>query len=108
MEFGKILIDKYLIADLLYFLGLPINNYIYSFLAAAYELRSGIPEGASPKSAGPDIIRAMATELWLDFLGVRLNSKKAEDIKFVINLVTPVFIIIVFLPIKFVRLCQNN
>jgi alkyl sulfatase BDS1-like metallo-beta-lactamase superfamily hydrolase len=60
-----------------------------SFLAAAYELRSGIPSGASPKSSGPDMIRAMSTELWLDFLGIRLDSSKAEGTTFKINLVTP-------------------
>jgi alkyl sulfatase BDS1-like metallo-beta-lactamase superfamily hydrolase len=60
-----------------------------SFLAAAYELRSGIPSGASPKSSGPDMIRAMTTELWLDFLGIRLDSKKADGKSFKINLVTP-------------------
>jgi alkyl sulfatase BDS1-like metallo-beta-lactamase superfamily hydrolase len=60
-----------------------------SFLAAALELRSGIPEGASPKTGGPDMIRAMTTELWLDFLGIRLDSKKAEGKQFKINLVTP-------------------
>jgi alkyl sulfatase BDS1-like metallo-beta-lactamase superfamily hydrolase len=60
-----------------------------SFLAAALELRSGIPEGASPKSSGPDMIKAMTTGLWLDFLGVRLDSKKAEGKQFKINLVTP-------------------
>lgn len=60
-----------------------------SFLAGAFELRNGIPTGASPKSTGPDMIRAMTTELWLDFLGIRLDSKKAEGINFVINLVTP-------------------
>ncbi|MGD9306016.1 MAG: alkyl sulfatase dimerization domain-containing protein [Desulfobacterales bacterium] len=60
-----------------------------SFLAAALELRSGIPEGASPKTGGPDMIRAMTTELWLDFLGIRLDSKKTEGKQFKINLVTP-------------------
>jgi alkyl sulfatase BDS1-like metallo-beta-lactamase superfamily hydrolase len=60
-----------------------------SFLAGAFELRNGIPTGASPKTTGPDMIRAMTTELWLDFLGIRLDSKKAEGINFVINLVTP-------------------
>jgi linear primary-alkylsulfatase len=60
-----------------------------SFLAAALELRSGIPTGASPKSSGPDVIRAMTTELWLDFLGVRLDSHKADGRVFKINLVTP-------------------
>jgi len=60
-----------------------------SFLAAAYELRSGIPSGASPKSSGPDLISAMSTELWLDFLAIRMESKKAEGMKFVINFSTP-------------------
>lgn len=60
-----------------------------SFLAAALELRSGIPEGASPKTGGPDMIRAMTTELWLDFLGIRLDSQKAKGKEFTINLVTP-------------------
>ncbi len=60
-----------------------------SFLAAAYELRSGIPTGASPKSSGPDMISAMSTELWLDFLGIRLDSDKADGKHFIINLVTP-------------------
>jgi alkyl sulfatase BDS1-like metallo-beta-lactamase superfamily hydrolase len=60
-----------------------------SFLAAAYELRSGIPSGASPKSSGPDMIRAMTTELWLDFIGIRLDSNKAEGNSFTINLSTP-------------------
>jgi len=60
-----------------------------SFLAAALELRSGIPEGASPKTGGPDMIRAMTTGLWLDFLGIRLDSKKAGTQAFKINLATP-------------------
>ncbi len=60
-----------------------------SFLAAAYELRSGIPSGDSPKTAGPDLIRAMSTDLWLDFLGIRLDSSKAEGVSFVINFSTP-------------------
>ena len=60
-----------------------------SFLAAAYELRSGIPGGVPPKSTGPDTIRGMSTDLWLDFIAIRMDSKKAEGMKFVINLVTP-------------------
>lgn len=35
------------------------------------------------------MIRAMSTELWLDFLGIRLDSKKADGVEFTINLVTP-------------------
>jgi alkyl sulfatase BDS1-like metallo-beta-lactamase superfamily hydrolase len=60
-----------------------------SFLAAAYELRNGIPTGASVKTAGPDVIRGMSTELWLNSLGISLDSGKVAGQNFVINLVTP-------------------
>jgi alkyl sulfatase BDS1-like metallo-beta-lactamase superfamily hydrolase len=60
-----------------------------SFLAGAYELRHGIPQGASPKASGPDMIRAMSTDLWLDFLGIRLDGTKVAGKHFVINFVTP-------------------
>jgi alkyl sulfatase BDS1-like metallo-beta-lactamase superfamily hydrolase len=60
-----------------------------SFLAAAYELRNGLPPGVPPGSVGPDMIRGMSTNLWFDFLGISMDSKKAEGMKFVINLVTP-------------------
>lgn len=60
-----------------------------SYLAATYELRSGIPSGVSPKSSGPDMVRAMPTEAWLDFLAIRLDGKKAEGLTWTMNLVTP-------------------
>jgi len=60
-----------------------------SFLGAAYELRHGMPSGASPKSNGPDLIKAMNTELWLNSLGISVDSKKATGMKFTINLSTP-------------------
>jgi len=60
-----------------------------SYLVGAYELRSGIPGGAAPTSAGPDVIRAMTTELFLNFLGIRMDSRKAEGMRFTINLITP-------------------
>lgn len=60
-----------------------------SFLGAAYELRHGMPSGASPKSNGPDMIKGMTTELWLNALAISMDSKKAADMKFTINLVTP-------------------
>jgi alkyl sulfatase BDS1-like metallo-beta-lactamase superfamily hydrolase len=60
-----------------------------SFLAAALELRSGIPGSATPKSAGPDVIRAMGTNLWLDFLAIRLDPSKTVGQHFKINLITP-------------------
>jgi alkyl sulfatase BDS1-like metallo-beta-lactamase superfamily hydrolase len=60
-----------------------------SFLAAAYELRTGIPQGETASSSSPDVIRAMSTELFLNFLGIRMDSRKVEGLRFTINLVTP-------------------
>jgi alkyl sulfatase BDS1-like metallo-beta-lactamase superfamily hydrolase len=60
-----------------------------SFLSGAFELRSGIPQGEQIDSAGPDVVRAMSTELFLDFLGIRMDSRKAEGMEFTINLITP-------------------
>jgi alkyl sulfatase BDS1-like metallo-beta-lactamase superfamily hydrolase len=60
-----------------------------SFLAAAYELRTGIPQGTIASSSSPDVIRAMSTELFLDFLAIKMDSRRAEGLSFVMNLVTP-------------------
>lgn len=60
-----------------------------SFLAAALELRSGVPTGANPKSGGPDVIRALTTGQFLDLLGIRLDSAAADGQSFTFNLVTP-------------------
>ena len=60
-----------------------------SYLQAAFELRSGLPEGAPPSTSGPDVVRAMSTELFLDFIAIRMDSRKVEDMKFTINLITP-------------------
>ena len=35
------------------------------------------------------MIQAMSTGLFLDFLGIRMDSTKAEDLEFTINLITP-------------------
>jgi alkyl sulfatase BDS1-like metallo-beta-lactamase superfamily hydrolase len=60
-----------------------------SFLAAAYELRNGVPEGRSASTAGPDFIEAMTTGMFFDFMAIRLDTKQAGDDEFTINLVTP-------------------
>jgi len=54
-----------------------------------YELRNDIPQGAMPSSTSPDAIRAMSTELMLNLLGIRMDSLKAEGLRFTINLITP-------------------
>lgn len=60
-----------------------------SFLAAAYELRTGIPQGATADSSSPDVIRAMSTELFLNFLAIKMDSRRAEGLELTMNLVTP-------------------
>ena len=59
------------------------------FLAGAFELRSGIPAGVIPKTSSPDVMRAMSTELFLNFLGIRLDSAKATGHRYTMNLRTP-------------------
>jgi alkyl sulfatase BDS1-like metallo-beta-lactamase superfamily hydrolase len=59
------------------------------YLQGAYELRNGLPGGTPQRSSGPDMIRAMSTENWLDFIGISVDPKKAEGMRFTINLVTP-------------------
>jgi len=82
---------KDLLADVYEQLGYQQENpgLRNSFLAGAYELRSGIPEGATPDSMSADIARAMTTDLFLDFLGILMDSRKADGMSFTINLVTP-------------------
>jgi len=49
------------------------------YLSAAKELREGVAELPTPNTASADSVRAMSTELFLDYLGVRLNGTKARD-----------------------------
>jgi alkyl sulfatase BDS1-like metallo-beta-lactamase superfamily hydrolase len=60
-----------------------------SFLAGALELRAGIPAGVAPSSTGPDLIRALSTGQFLDFLGIRLDPQRASGHAFTVNLITP-------------------
>jgi alkyl sulfatase BDS1-like metallo-beta-lactamase superfamily hydrolase len=82
---------KDLLADVYEQLGYQQENtgLRNAFLAGALELRSGIPGGASPKTSGPDVARAMSTSLFLDFLGIRMDSTKTSGMAFKINLVLP-------------------
>lgn len=82
---------KFLQADTLEQLGYQAENagWRNSYLAAAFELRHGIPKSAKATKAGPDIIKAMSSELIFDFLGVRLNTEKAIAHHFKINFVFP-------------------
>jgi alkyl sulfatase BDS1-like metallo-beta-lactamase superfamily hydrolase len=82
---------KDLLADIFEQLGYQQENpgLRNSYLAGAYELRSGIPQGETANSSSPDVVRAMSTELFLNFLAIRMDSRKAEGMRFTMNLVTP-------------------
>jgi alkyl sulfatase BDS1-like metallo-beta-lactamase superfamily hydrolase len=60
-----------------------------TFLQGAFELRNGMPGGVPPSTTGPDVVRAMSTEQWLDFLGISMDPKRAAGLRFTANLVTP-------------------
>lgn len=60
-----------------------------SYLQGAFELRNGLPGGLPPRPTGPDVVRAMSTDMWLDFLGISIDPRKADGLHFTINLVTP-------------------
>ena len=82
---------KDLLADVYEQLGYQQENpgLRNAFLAGAFELRSGIPAGSPPDPGSPDLIQAMNTGLFLDFLGIRMDSTRAEEFGFTINLATP-------------------
>jgi alkyl sulfatase BDS1-like metallo-beta-lactamase superfamily hydrolase len=60
-----------------------------TFLQGAFELRNGQPSGVPARSTGPDVVRVMSTEQWLDFVAISMDPRKAEGLKFTINLATP-------------------
>lgn len=82
---------KDLLADIFEQIGYQQENpgLRNSYLSGAFELRSGIPQGDAIDSAGPDVLRAMSTELFLDFIAIRMDGNKAEGMEFTINLITP-------------------
>lgn len=82
---------KHLQADTLEQLGYQAENagWRNNYLAAAFELRHGIPKTAKATKAGPDMIKAMSSELIFDYLGVRLNTDKALGHEFKINVIFP-------------------
>lgn len=60
-----------------------------SFLAGAYELRSPLPQGSATETATPDVIRSMPTGLFLDYIGIKMDSNKVDGKAFTINIVNP-------------------
>lgn len=56
------------------------------YLQGAFELRNGVPSAGGINTASPDTIRAMPPEMLFDYLGVRLNGKRAAGKKIALNL----------------------
>lgn len=59
------------------------------YLTGAKELRDGVVPMAAAKTGSPDFVRGTSTEMLLDYLGIQVDSRKAEGMKFKLNLVTP-------------------
>lgn len=60
-----------------------------SFLSAAQELRSGVPDVMGLETGGPDAINALTTSQWWDAVAIRVDSAKADGINFKLNFITP-------------------
>jgi alkyl sulfatase BDS1-like metallo-beta-lactamase superfamily hydrolase len=60
-----------------------------SFLAAVKELRGGVVAVSTAKAGSPDFVRGTSTELFLNYLGIQVDSRKAEGMKFKLNISTP-------------------
>jgi len=61
----------------------PWRNF---YLTGAKELRDGVKKLPTPDTASPDTVRAMSLDLFFDYLGMRLNSEKAEGKRINLNL----------------------
>jgi alkyl sulfatase BDS1-like metallo-beta-lactamase superfamily hydrolase len=55
------------------------------YLVGAHELRQGVPKLTGPTTLTADALKAVSTELFFDFLGVRLNAPRAEGRHMVLN-----------------------
>ncbi len=60
----------------------PWRNF---YLSAAKELRDGVLDLGAPKTASPDVIKAMSLEMFFDLLAVRLIGPNAVGKKLVFN-----------------------
>jgi alkyl sulfatase BDS1-like metallo-beta-lactamase superfamily hydrolase len=82
---------KSLLADIFEQLGYQYESASLrnSFLSAAQELRSGVPQNMGLETGGPDAVRALTTSQWWDAIAVRVDSRKADGIRFKLNFVTP-------------------
>jgi alkyl sulfatase BDS1-like metallo-beta-lactamase superfamily hydrolase len=79
---------RHLEADAFEQLGYQTENATWrnEYLMGAYELRHGVPDATGTETASPDTLRAMPIEMYLDYMGIRLNSQKAAGKNIQINL----------------------
>lgn len=82
---------KNLQADALEQLGYQTEDPTWrnEFLMGAFELRNGVPNVSGTQTASPDTIRAMTVEMVLDFMGMRIDSAKADGKIVTFNLIMP-------------------
>jgi alkyl sulfatase BDS1-like metallo-beta-lactamase superfamily hydrolase len=62
----------------------PWRNF---YLTGAMELRNGVRKGQAPAPQSPDTIQAMPLDMFLDYLGIRLNAERANGKTASFNLV---------------------
>jgi len=60
----------------------PWRNF---YLTGAAELRHGVRRGPAPNTRSPDLLRALDTGEIFDFLAIRLNGPRAQDVTLAIN-----------------------
>lgn len=60
----------------------PWRNF---YLSAAKELRDGVADLGAPKTASPDVIKAMSLDMFFDLLAVRLIGPQAADKQLAFN-----------------------
>ena len=56
-----------------------------AYLTGAQELRNGVKIKPTPKTASPDAVRAMSTEMIFDYFGVHLNGVRAANARGIFN-----------------------
>jgi alkyl sulfatase BDS1-like metallo-beta-lactamase superfamily hydrolase len=79
---------KALQADALEQLGYLSESAVWRnmYLMGAHELRNGIKSWGARRTDRSDYVRAMPSELLLDYMGIRLNSEKANGLDLTIGL----------------------
>ena len=60
----------------------PWRNF---YLAGAFELRNGVKKANTPKTISPQIISNMSMDLIFGYMGIQLNSEKADGKNIILN-----------------------